>query len=69
MIEVRIPLDKISHDNSVLNGQYILNRLREAGVPMMGVLFPLGASSGALVSFLEPMFGEMVYRWSDDIPK
>lgn len=70
MIEVRIPRDKIrSFDNSVLQGQFIMNRLRESGAPVIGVLFPIGVEHGVLESFIDPMFDELVYRWSDAVPE
>lgn len=70
MIEVRIPMADVQRfENSVITGQMIMNRLRAAGVPVLGVLFPLGAERGALVSFVDAMFDDMVYRWTEGVPE
>lgn len=70
MVEVRIPVEKIEEfENSVLKGQLIMNKLRAAGIPVIGILFPIGVSRGSLLSFCDDMFGDMVYRWSETIPE
>ncbi len=66
MIEVRIARSRIDRfDNEVLKGQVILNTLRAAGVPVIGVLFPRGIGRGTLSVFTDEMFDEDVYQWDE----
>lgn len=68
MIEVRIDRDLYRtrfKESDVLVGVHTLNQLREAGVPVEGVLFVRGVSSGRLE--IEPeddlVGNDMIYRW------
>jgi len=67
MVEVRIPAAKLAKfDSEVHRGMLVLRELREAGVPVVGSLFPLGAERGVLsVEYDELVSDEWVWRWSD----
>lgn len=53
-------------ENPVLSGLYVLRRLRAAGVPVIGVLWPMAVESGALsVESPDLADGSVVWRWSD----
>lgn len=65
MVEVTIPEYRMKQrDNEVLKGQLMLQELREAMVPVTGVLFPTGVSWGTL-SFTKADNGDMVLRWDE----
>lgn len=65
MVEVTISgLRLRQRENEVLKGQLMLQELREALVPVVGVLFPLGVSWGTL-SFTTADNGDMVWRWTE----
>lgn len=68
MIEVRIDRDLYRtrfNENDVLLGIHTLEQLREAGIPVEGILFVRGVSSGRLE--IEPedelIGNDWVYRW------
>jgi hypothetical protein len=68
MIEVRIDRDLYRtrfNENDVLLGIYTLEQLREAGIPVEGVLFVRGVSRGRLVIEAEDdlVGNEWIYRW------
>ena len=65
MIEVRISASKLAKfDNEVHRGMLVLRELREAGVPVVGTLFPLGAERGRLeIEYDELVSDEWVFRW------
>lgn len=67
MIEVRIATSKLAKfDNEVHRGMLVLRELREAGVPVVGVLFPLGVERGKLeIEYDELVSDEWVFRWVD----
>lgn len=67
MVEVRIPAAKLAKfDSEVHRGMLVLRELREAGVPVVGSLFPLGAERGVLsVEYDELVSDEWVFRWID----
>ena len=68
MIEVRIPKSAIvayGRGSEVHEGVYVLGRLRAAGIPIQGNLFPTVPSSGALSVEVDDLaLEEWVYRWS-----
>lgn len=65
MVEVVIPEYRLKAlDNEVLKGQVLLKELREAMVPVVGVLFPYGVAWGSLtISTAEN--GDTVLRWDE----
>lgn len=67
MVEVVIPECRLNQrrQSEVLLGNLILNELREALVPVVGKLVPLGVSWGSLTTFTAPN-GDMVLRWEED---
>lgn len=70
-IEVRVPADFLAAQgpNNVARGIQVVNRLKEAGIPVQGVLFPEGVEHGALVIYNDTMFGDTVYCWRPEIPE
>lgn len=57
-------LDPTAFDNPVHLGQYLLRNLRELGVPVVGVLWPIGVESGSLViGEVDLTTGCIEYRW------
>lgn len=62
MTEVRIDPSHYD-DQPVLVGVRALEKLREAGVPVVGTLWPMGVTEGELVSRIDPMFGEITFTW------
>lgn len=66
MIEVRIDVPTISaayKGNSVGLGNEIMTKLRAAGIPIIGVLWPQATENGFLVVTIDEVFGEYIYRW------
>jgi hypothetical protein len=68
MIEVRIDRDLYRtrfNENDVPLGIYTLEQLREAGIPVEGVLFVRGVSRGRLVIEAEDdlVGNEWLFRW------
>ena len=66
MITVRIParmLEKIEHE--VHTGIYTLKQLREAGVPVVGVLWLGSVERGALTVEDDLATGDRLYTWSE----
>jgi hypothetical protein len=59
-----ITVDPTQFDNPVLRGLKTLERLRAAGVPVIGVLWPEGVEYGHL-ELSEPDLGsgEVTYTW------
>ena len=65
MIEVRIPVAALDRlDNEVHKGMHVLGKLRDAGMPVEGVLYVRGVRTGVLeVEFDDLATEEWVYRW------
>jgi hypothetical protein len=64
MIEVRIePKTWVWLDHDVHRGTYLLNKLREAGVPVLGAVWPTGVERGRLTSSTDETFGDLVWEW------
>ena len=64
MIEVTIPSTVlIGFPNDIHVGMVVLERLRAAGVPARGDLWPLGVSEGRLSSEFDSLTEDLVYRW------
>lgn len=69
-IEVVIPnLDLARQGPSdAAKGAYIINRLKDAGIPVKGVITIQGATHGALTMFEDQMFGDLVIQWRSELP-
>lgn len=66
MVEVVIPEYRLKAlDNEVLKGQVLLKELREAMVPVVGVLFPHGVAWGSL-TITTAGNGDTVLRWDEE---
>lgn len=67
MIEVRIPVSRLVAFGSEVHASiYILKRLRGEGIPMVGVLGPVGPERGVLtVEFDDLAMDEWVYTWRE----
>jgi len=44
----------------------VLERLRNAGIPVKGHLVLLGVTRGTLIEMHEMPSGNLIYEWSDD---
>ena len=66
MNEVTVSVDPTRFDNPVHLGLRTLRNLRDAGVPVIGVLWPVGVESG-LLTIGEPdlVTGVIEYRWTE----
>jgi hypothetical protein len=65
MIEVRVPdRDLTRFENAVHRGLHVLNRLRDGGIPVNGVLFIEGVDSGMLEISADDLTCEQIYRWT-----
>jgi len=66
MTEVRIPAAELTRfNNDVHWGTYVLGKLRDAGIPVTGVLFPLSIESGTLTTYRDDLaVDEFVWQWS-----
>ena len=66
-IEITIPRNAVParfEDNDVQFGQILMGRLRDAGVPVIGTLFPRGVESGRLEMETDDLASDdLVYRW------
>lgn len=70
MLEVRIDTATLVRlGNEIHAGMHVLRKLREAGVPATGVLFPTGVESGVLSMHDDVTFGETVYTWNPETPE
>lgn len=67
MKPIRRVLIDPKNDNPIHQGMYVLQRLRDAGVPVIGVLWPMGVESGVL-SIEPPDLAEgiTIYSWKED---
>lgn len=67
MTEVRIPeREMLARDNQVAAGLWVLARLRGAGIPVTGVLFPLGVERGILSVEIDDLAtGDTVWTWKE----
>jgi hypothetical protein len=66
MIEVKIEAHEVARaTNDIHIGTRALERLRAAGVPVKGNLFPIGVERGRLTVY-EDLFGDTVYEWVED---
>lgn len=63
---IQIQVDPTQFDNPILRGIKTLERLRAAGVPACGVLYPEGVECGTL-TMSEPDLGngEVTYTWNE----
>lgn len=69
MIEVRItPAELNRFDNEVLKGDHVLKKLRKAGIPVIGVLWPRGASGGGLTMVTDDA-GGLHFTWAGTPPE
>jgi hypothetical protein len=67
MIEVRIDYARVTKiGNEVIFGVEVLGKLKEAGIPVEGVLFPRAVTRGTLSLTVDPVLGDHVYQWSED---
>ncbi len=67
MVEIRIAAAALMRfDSEVHKGMHILSEMRRAGIPVVGVLFPLGVERGRLeIEFDDLASDEWVFRWSE----
>lgn len=65
--EIRIPeTDLARYECHTHRGIHTVERLREAGVPVVGVLAPLGVERGILSVEIDDLAtGDTVWRWSE----
>ena len=63
---ITITLDPARFDNPIHSGMHVLAKLREAGIPAIGVLYPVGVERGVLTIDAPDLDdGAVVYRWDD----
>lgn len=67
VVEVRITEEDLEAQgpSETLRGCLVVNRLKAAGVPVVGVLALLGVQRGELTVSCDQFFGSMVYRWTE----
>lgn len=66
MTEVRIdPAVWAALGHDIHRGIYLVKQLREAGVPVVGSIWPIGVEHGSLHMATDPVFDELVWTWSD----
>lgn len=62
-IEIRVSAGEAQRaTNDIHVGLLAIDRLKAAGVPVTGTLFPVSVTSGVL-SIAEDVFGDIVYTW------
>jgi hypothetical protein len=67
MVEIRIAAHRLAErENEVLKGQLLLTELRDALVPVTGVLFPTGVIYGTLSTSTDLATGDTVLQWVED---
>lgn len=64
-VEVRVS-DTEWHLNEISSGTEVLRRLRNAGVPVIGNIWPHGVERGRLITTTDTAFGEYVFTWEDE---
>jgi hypothetical protein len=66
-VEITIPCNVVPkqfEDSDIQFGQIVLERLREAGVPVVGSVFLRGVSSGRLEMECDDLASDdFIYRW------
>jgi hypothetical protein len=50
-------------DNPILIGVAVLQQLRDEGVPVVGHIWPMGVTSGELVTTYDETFEEITFTW------
>lgn len=68
MIEVCIPLETLERHHEVMRGFLIVEKLKAAGIPVDGSLTVGGVLHGSLTTFDNVLFGDRVWRWTEDTP-
>lgn len=67
MVKISIPEHRLkAFNNEVLLGQLLLAELRNALVPVTGVLFPTGVIYGTLSTSTDLATGDTVLQWVED---
>jgi len=68
VIEARVTQQKLNQlDHAVHIGNYIMQQLRDAGIPVIGSLFPLSVERGTLsVRTGDLATDDLIYTWVDD---
>ncbi len=68
MIEVRILRSELTECQSdCYFGKVALRKLRAAGVPVLGSVFPMGVTRGSLtLTQSDDPFGDKLFVWSDE---
>ena len=51
--------------NTIALGHLLLQEMQAAGVPVVGVLWPMGVTSGELVCVYDEVFEELTFTWRD----
>lgn len=65
IIDIKIAASEVQRaTNDIHIGLLALERLRQAGVPVVGTLFPVSVSAGSL-TITEDIFGDLVYAWEE----
>ena len=54
-----------SEQNPIMVGVHLLNDMRAAGVPVIGAVWPMGVTSGELVSVYDEVFEELTFTWRE----
>lgn len=52
-------------DHDIHIGNHTLRALREVGVPVIGVLWPMGVESGVLSMRVDSLTEDMVWTWEN----
>lgn len=66
MVTVEIPARELNRfDNEVLKGDYVLKKLRRAGIPVVGSIWPRGATGGLTMICSDA--GDLTFNW-DGVP-
>jgi hypothetical protein len=58
-----VPWQQGGDANPIVLGNALLKDMQRAGVPVVGVLWPMGVTSGTLTSAYDETFGELLYTW------
>lgn len=51
--------------NTIALGHLLLQEMQAAGVPVVGVLWPMGVTSGVLESTYDEVFEELTFTWRE----
>ena len=67
MVECTISMHELANCHPKMLEVFVLSKLRDAGVPVKGILVWKGIKHGKLTWWDDPMADKRHFRWQDDV--